>query len=306
MSKSIVYFTRGITPASLVRIFEKLNIDLPGKVGIKISTGEPGNQNYLKPELIKGLVEKVSGTIIECNTAYEGGRNQTEQHLAAAKDHGFTAIAPVEIMDAEAEIEIPVQGGRLLDVDIVGEGIKNYDSFINLAHFKGHQMAGFGGVLKNQAIGFASAVGKAYIHTAGKTRDLKKFYRCFDTEENMAELLPAQDDFLEAMAEAAKAVADYVNSKGENRIVYINILNNLSVDCDCSADPEAPCMQDIGILASLNPVAVDQAALDLIFASNDPGRDHFIERVEEQHGRHVLESAAKLGLGKREYELIEI
>lgn len=306
MTKSKVYFTRNITPSSLVKIFEKLNINLPGKVGVKISTGEPGGNNYLKPELIKDLVEKVNGDIVECNTAYEGGRNQTERHLEAAKDHGFTAIAPVKIMDAEGEIEIPIKNGKFLEADIVGQGIENYDSFINLAHFKGHQMAGFGGVLKNQAIGFASSVGKTYIHTAGKTRDLEKFYRCFDSEENMAELLPPQDDFLASMAEAAKAIADYLQQKGKNRIAYINVMNNLSIDCDCAVDPEAPCMQDIGILASLDPVALDQASLDLIYNSSDPGRDHFVERVEQQHGAYILKCAEQLGLGNRAYELIEV
>lgn len=309
MTKAKVYFTKEITPASLVRIFEKLDVNLPGKVGVKISTGEPGGNNYLKPELIEDLVQKVNGTIVECNTAYEGGRNGTEKHLKAAKDHGFTEIAEVDIMDADGDMEIPAKGGRLLAVDIVGEHFDNYDSFINLAHFKGHQMGGFGGVLKNQSIGFASSVGKTYIHTAGKSRDLEKFYRCFDSAENMAEMLPPQDDFLEAMAESAKAVADYMTQKstnGEPRIVYIDVMNNLSIDCDCAVNPEAPCMQDIGILASLDPVALDQAAIDFVWQSDDPGRDHFVERVEGQHGRYILECAEKLGLGTREYELIEI
>lgn len=309
MVKSKVYFTKEITPASLVRIFEKLGVDLPGKVGVKISTGEPGGHNYLKPELIKELVQKVNGTIVECNTAYEGGRNGTEQHLQAARDHGFTVIAEVDIMDADGDIEIPIKDGRLLEVDIVGKHMNDYDSFINLAHFKGHQMGGFGGVLKNQSIGFASSVGKTYIHTAGKSRDLEQFYRCFDSAENMAAMLPEQDDFLEAMAESAKAVADYMAEKstnGEPRIAYIDVMNNLSIDCDCSAHPEDPCMKDIGILASLDPVALDQAAIDLIWQSDDPGRDHFVERVERQHGRYILECAEHLGLGSREYDLEEI
>ncbi len=306
MSSAKVYFTPEITPQSLVRIYEALGVDLPGKVAVKISTGEPGGHNFLQPALIKNLIEKVHGTIVECNTAYEGGRSQTAQHLKTAAEHGFTAIAPVEILDSADEIELPVKDGKILQLDIVGQGIRDFDSFINLAHFKGHKMAGFGGVLKNQAIGFASSVGKAYIHTAGKTRDLEKFYHCFDSEENMAELLPTQDQFLEAMADAAKAVADYIATKGENRIVYINVINNLSVDCDCSTDPEAPCMQDIGIVASLDPVAADQAAIDLVWQADDPGREHFVARIEEQNGRHILETAAELGLGNHTYQLIRL
>ena len=208
-------------------------------------------------------------------------------------------------MDAEGEIELPVQDGKLLDVDIVGKNIANYDSFINLAHFKGHPMGGFGGALKNQSIGFASAVGKTYIHTAGRSRDLQAFLHAFDSAENQARMLPPQDDFLRSMAESAKAVADYLAQQGK-LIVYIDVVNNLSVDCDCSSHPEAPCMQDIGILASLDPVALDQAVIDLIWQSDDPGRDHFVHRVERQNGLHILECAAELGMGSREYELIEI
>lgn len=304
--KAKVYFTSEITPAALVRIYQQLGMPLDGRrVAVKISTGEAGNNNYLKPELIKDLAQAVNGTIVECNTAYEGARNLTDAHLQIAEKHGFTDIAEVDIMDANGEIEIPVHGGKHLAVDIIGQNIDNYDAMINLAHFKGHQMGGYGGALKNQAIGVASAVGKVYIHTAGKTRDLEKFYHCFDTPENMAELLPAQDDFLESMAEAAKAVADYFESQ-QKPILYINILNNLSIDCDCAVEPEAPCMADIGIAASLDPVALDQACIDLIWNSTDPGRDHFVERVEQQHGRHILESAAELGLGSREYELVNI
>lgn len=303
MSK--VYFTKSITPASVVKIFEKLNTQLPGKVAVKISTGEAGNPNYLKPELIKDLVQKVNGTIIECNTAYLGARNDVQTHLQTAKDHGFTEIADVDIMDAEGEIEIPVRGGQHLKVDIIGQNFPNYDSMINLAHFKGHPAGGFGGALKNQAIGIASAVGKVYIHTAGKSKDLQKFFHAFDTPENMAEMLPPQDDFLASMAEAAKAVADYMQ-ENHKPIVYINVINNLSVDCDCVAEPEAPCMQDIGIAASLDPVALDQVCLDLIYNSNDPGRDHFVERVESMHGAHILEVAEALGMGSRQYELESI
>lgn len=305
MNKSKVYFTKNISPASLVKIFEKLNVTLPGKTAVKISTGEAGNPNYLKPELIKDLVQKVNGIIIECNTAYLGARNDVTTHLQTAKDHGFTDIAEVDIMDAEGEMEIPVHNGTHLEVDIIGQNFPNYDSMINLAHFKGHPAGGFGGALKNQAIGIASAIGKVYIHTAGHSRDLAKFFHAFDTPENMAEMLPEQDDFLASMAEAAKAVADYMQENGKP-IVYINVINNLSVDCDCVAEPEAPCMQDIGIAASLDPVALDQACLDLIYNSTDPGRDHFVERVETMHGAHILEVAEQLGLGSREYELEDI
>lgn len=304
--KPKVYFTREITPESLVKIYEALNASLDGKkVAVKISTGEAGNNNYLKPELIKDLVEKVNGTIVECNTAYEGARNLTDAHLQTAKDHGFTKIADVDIMDADGEIEIPVHGGKHLEVDIIGKNFDNYDAMINLAHFKGHQMGGYGGVLKNQSIGIASSAGKVYIHTAGKSRDLEKFYRCFDTPESMAEMLPPQDDFLEAMAEAAKAVADYYAGQ-QKPILYINIMNNLSIDCDCAVEPEAPCMADIGIAASLDPVALDQACIDMIWNSTDPGRDHFVERVEQQNGRHIIETAAELGLGSRDYELVTL
>lgn len=305
MAKSKVYFTKEITPASLVKIFEKLNLPAEGKVAIKISTGEAGNPNYLKPELIKDLVKKVNGIIVECNTAYLGARNDTTTHYETAKEHGFTEIANVDIMDADGDMEIPVDGGKFLDVDIIGKNLADYDYVINLAHFKGHPMGGFGGVLKNQSIGFASAVGKTYIHTAGRTRDLEKFLHAFDSAENMAEMLPPQNDFLDSMAESAKAVAYYLEREGKP-IVYIDVINNLSVDCDCSAHPETPCMADIGIAASLDPVALDQACIDLIWNSNDPGRDHFVERVERQNGRRILETAEKLGMGSREYELEEL
>lgn len=295
MSKSKVYFSREISPESLVRVYEALGAKLPGKVAVKISTGEAGNPNYLQPALIKDLVQKLGGTIVECNTAYEGARNDTAAHLQTAKDHGFTEIADVDIMDAEGEIEIPINGGKHLDVDIIGKNFDNYDSMLNLAHFKGHPMGGFGGALKNQSIGIASSAGKAYIHTAGKSRDVTTVW------DNVA----PQDDFLESMAEAATAVADYMKAQSEP-IVYINVINNLSVDCDCVATPEAPCMADIGIAGSLDPVALDQACIDLIWNSDDPGRDHFVERVERQNGRLTIDAAANLGLGSKDYELIEL
>lgn len=291
MNKAKVYFTRQITPQSLIAIYEKLEKQLSGRIGVKISTGEAGGHNYLKPELIGDLVKKLNGTIIECNTAYAGRRNTLSEHLKVVEEHGFTKIAKVDIMDATSEFEIPVAKGKHLDVDIVGGNLKNYDALLNLAHFKGHMMGGFGGVLKNQSIGVASSAGKAYIHTAGATRDVNELWG----------KLPAQNDFLESMAEAAEAVADYM----KGNIVYIDVMNNLSIDCDCDSNPEAPCMEDIGILASIDPVAVDQACIDMIWNSQDKGRDHFIERVERQNGRHILPYAESLGLGSREYELIE-
>ena len=291
MEKRKVYFTKEITPESLVKIYEALGVEATGKVGVKISTGEAGGHNYLKPELIKTLVNKLNANILECNTAYAGKRNTTEAHLQTIHDHGFDAIATVDLMDKDGEIEIPANG-KHLDVDIVGKTIANYDYIINLAHFKGHAMGGFGGVIKNQSIGIASSNGKAYIHTAGATRNPNELWNN----------LPEQNAFLESMAEAAKAVSDYMNG----HILYIDVMNNLSVDCDCDSNPEDPCMKDIGILASLDPVAVDQACIDKIWESTDPGRDHFIERVERQNGRHILPYAESIGLGSREYELIEI
>ncbi len=291
MEKRKVYFTKEITPESLVKIYEALGVEATGKVGIKISTGEAGGHNYLKPELIKTLVNKLNANILECNTAYAGKRNTTEAHLQTIHDHGFDAIATVDLMDKDGEIEIPANG-KHLDVDIVGKTIANYDYIINLAHFKGHAMGGFGGVIKNQSIGIASSNGKAYIHTAGATRNPNELWN----------KLPEQNAFLESMAEAAKAVSDYMNG----HILYIDVMNNLSVDCDCDSNPEDPCMKDIGILASLDPVAVDQACIDKIWKSTDPGRDHFIERVERQNGRHILPYAESIGLGNREYELVEI
>lgn len=289
MEKAKVYFTKEITEESLIRIFESLHENLEGKVAVKISTGEHGNPNYLDPKLIRGLVQKLNGTIVECNTAYEGKRNRTEDHWKTIEEHGFTKIAPVDLMDEEGDMEIPVVGGKHLKGNYVGDHLKNYDSMLMLSHFKGHPMGGFGGALKNMSIGVASARGKSWIHSAG----MKQSGFSPDTP---------QDDFLESMAEADRAVIDYM----KGRILYINVINNLSVDCDCVATPEAPCMQDIGILASLDPVAIDQAGLDLIYQSTDSGRDHFVERVETRNGKHTIEYAEQLGLGTTEYELISI
>lgn len=292
MTKSVVYFTKEITPDSLVRICQATGFNLPGRVGVKISTGEPGGHNYLKPELIGKLVQLLGANIVECNTAYAGRRNTLAEHLKTVEEHGFNKIARVDIMDSEGEFEIPVSNGRHLKYDIVGTHLKNYDSILNLAHFKGHAMGGFGGVLKNQSIGIASADGKAYIHTAGAAR----------STDGLWSHIARQDDFLESMAEAAKAVADYMHGN----ILYVDVMNNLSVDCDCDSNPEKPCMADIGILASADPVAVDQAAIDKIWSSDDKGRDHFIARVERQNGRHILPYAESIGLGSREYELRNI
>ena len=287
-----VYFIREITPRNMVRIYEAQERPATGKVAVKLSTGEPDGHNYLKPEQIKEIVTKVGGTIVECNTAYGGGRARTADHLKAAADHGFTAIAAVDIMDAEGETALPVEGGRHLAEDYVGKNFLNYDFTVVLSHFKGHAMGGFGGAIKNISIGIASSAGKAWIHSAGKTKNAAEMWSA----------LPPQDDFLESMAEAAKAVADHC---GE-RILYINVMNNLSVDCDCDAHPAAPEMGDIGILASTDPVALDKACVDLVYASDDPGKVHLIERIESRHGTHTLDHAAAIGLGDPDYELIDI
>lgn len=287
-----VYFFKEISSDNLVKIYEALGREAKGKVAVKLSTGEPGGHNFLQPSLIKALVQKVNGTIVECNTAYGGGRADTESHLKAAADHGFTAIAPVVIMDAEGEVELPVEGGKHLKFDIVGNDFLNYDFTIILSHFKGHAMGGFGGAIKNMSIGIASSNGKAWIHSAGKTRVPAEAWKN----------LPEQDDFLESMAEAAKAVADHCG----DRILYISVANNLSVDCDCDASPEEPRMGDIGILASLDPVALDRACTDLVRSSEDPGKVHLIERIDSRHGKHTLDHAEALGMGSQKYELVTL
>lgn len=287
-----VYFIREINPQNLVKIYEALGREAKGRVAVKLSTGEPGGSNFLQPALIGELVKKVDGTIVECNTTYGGGRASTADHLKAAADHGFTAIAPVDIMDAEGETALPVRGGKHLKEDFVGRNYLNYDFTVVLSHFKGHAMGGFGGAVKNISIGIASSAGKAWIHSAGKTKNANEMWGS----------LPAQDDFLESMAEAAKAVADHCG----DRILYISVANNLSVDCDCDAHPAAPEMGDIGILASTDPVALDKACVDLVYASDDPGKVHLIERIESRHGTHTLDHAAAIGLGDPDYELIDI
>lgn len=285
-----VYMFKEISPENLVKIYEALGREATGKVAVKLSTGEPGGHNFLQPALIKDLVQKVKGTIVECNTAYWGGRADTENHLKAAKDHGFTAIAPVDIMDAEGEVALPVKGGKHLKEDFVGSHYLNYDFTIVLSHFKGHAMGGFGGAIKNISIGIASSVGKAWIHSAGKTKG------------NPWGNLPPQDDFLESMAEAAKAIVDHCGDK----ILYISVANNLSVDCDCDSSPEDPKMGDIGILASLDPIALDKACTDLVRASEDHGKIHLIERIDSRNGMHTLEYGEKIGLGSQKYELVKL
>ncbi len=287
-----VYFIEEISPENLVRIYEALGRKAEGRVAVKVSTGEPGGHNFLQPTLIADLVHKVGGTIVECNTAYGGGRSDTENHLKAAADHGFTSIADVDIMDADGEVALPVKGGRHLKEDFVGRNYLNYDFTVILSHFKGHAMGGFGGAIKNMSIGIASSKGKAWIHSAGKTKDQNKVWGD----------LPAQDDFLESMAEAAKAVADHCGDK----ILYISVANNLSVDCDCDSSPEDPKMGDIGILASLDPVALDKACVDMVRASKDHGKIHLIERIDSRHGMHTLDYGEKIGLGSQEYRLVRL
>lgn len=288
MAKAKVYFTPEITPAALQRIYAALGVQLWGKVAVKISTGEPGGHNFLQPALIGDLVKSLSGTIVECNTAYEGRRNTTEAHWQAIREHGFMEIAPCDIMDEEGEMALPVTGGKHLTENFVGAHLANYNSMLMLSHFKGHLMGGFGGALKNMSIGVASAHGKAHIHGVGKPEDI---------------WTADHDSFLECMAEADKAVMDYM---GRRNIVYINIANRLSVDCDCDANPHEPEMADIGIFASLDPVAVDQACVDAVYNSTDEGKAALIKRMESRNGIHTVEVAAALGLGSREYEIINI
>ncbi len=296
MAQSKVYMTREISPEALVKLYKVLGRPANGhNVAVKISTGEAGNNHYLKPTLIRALVDTVKGTIVECNTAYNGKRNTTAAHWQTIHDHGFDSIAKVDIMDEEGQMTIPVKDTRHIKHDIVGDHMKNYDYMINLAHFKGHAMGGFGGVLKNASIGVASADGKAYIHSAGKT----------DKVEGLWSNLAEQDHFLESMAAAAQAVHDYF---GDN-IIYINVMNNMSVDCDCDGHPYAPLLSDYGILASTDPVALDKACTDIIFNMKpSQGNDNapLIERINSRHGTHTIDHAAAIGLGSLEYEIIDI
>ena len=299
MTKSKVFFTKEITPKGLERIYQALGVDITNngrsKVGVKVSTGEDGAKGYLKPELIGPFVKSLNGVIIECNTAYPGARNSAKDHIKVAQKHGFTTYADVDIMDAEGDFEIPVRNGKHLKYDLIGKNFANYDAIVNLAHGKGHAMGGFGANLKNQSIGIASRNGKAYIHSCGKTKSPKL---CWVSRHK-------QVDFIESMAEAATAVADYLREENKP-IIYITVANALSLDCDCDAKQGDPVMNDIGIFGSLDPVANDQAFIDAIWASKDPGAKDLMERIDSREGRAILPYAESLGLGSTDYELIEI
>ena len=289
MEKAKVYFTKEITPESVVKMYETLGLELPGKVAVKLHSGEQGNQNYIRPEFVKAMVERV----VECNTAYGGARNSTEKHKKLIEEHGWTKYFDVDLMDAEGpDMELSIPNGKVIKENFVGKNLKNYDSMLVLSHFKGHPMGGYGGALKQLSIGVASSQGKSWIHSAGKTKD----------QTILWDNLPEQNKFLEAMADSASSIVEYFKGK----IVFINVMCNLSVDCDCCAKAEDPCMKDIGILASLDPIAIDQACIDLIYHSKDPGRDHFVQRVERQNGIHTIEAAQELGFGTREYERINV
>ena len=294
MSRAIVYFTRTISPDKVLVLYERLGIKLPGKLAVKVHSGEQGNQNYIKPNFWKPIIEKLGGTVVECNTAYGGARNTTDKHLKLIREHQWSNTFDFDLMDAEGpDLEVPIPGGKVIKKDYVGKNLADYDSMLVLSHFKGHPMGGFGGALKQLSIGCASSGGKAYIHSAGRTTD----------QYDLWNDLPEQDRFLEAMADAASAVVSYF----KGNMAFINVMKNLSVDCDCCEIAEDPCMRDIGMLASLDPVAIDQACVDLVYAAtDDPGQSHFLERIETRHGVHTIEAASDLGFGSRDYELIEI
>ena len=286
--KAKVCFSREITPEKVVALYRAVGRELPGKVAVKLHSGEQGNQNFLGPDFWRPMIEAVHGTVVECNTAYEGERNTTEKHRRTMIKHGWSTNFDVDILDAEGpDLELAVPNGRSIQKNFVGKDIANYDSMLVLSHFKGHPMGGFGGALKQLSIGCASSYGKAYIHGAGEPEKI---------------WTADHDSFLDAMADAASSVVEYFKDK----TVFINVMKNMSVDCDCCAVAEDPCMADIGILASLDPIAVDQACLDLVYASDDPGRDHLVERIESLNGVRTVESAAALGFGTREYELVEL
>ena len=286
--RSTVYFTRQITPEAVLQLYEHLGKPLPGKVAVKVHSGEPGNQNFLRPEFWKPVVDRVNGTIVECNTAYKGKRDIAERHMQTFREHGWSTLFPVDLLDAQGpDLELEIPNGKQIQKNYVGKDIAGYDSCLILSHFKGHPMGGYGGALKQLSIGFASAYGKKYIHGAGSTENFWK------TERNR---------FLESMADAAGSVMEFF----KNEIVYINVMKNMSIDCDCCAVAEDPCIADIGMLISLDPVAIDQACLDLVYGCDDPGKAHLIERIESRNGIHTIEAAAELGLGSREYELIEV
>ena len=292
MEKTKVYFTKEITSESLVKIYEKLGIELKERVAVKLHSGEEGNQNYLRPEFVKNIIDRVGGTVVECNTAYDGARNTTEKHKKLMTSHGWDKYYKVDIMDSEGDTTLDIPNGKIIKKDYVGKHINNYDSILVLSHFKGHPMGGFGGALKQLSIGFASSGGKAYIHTAGKTTDMNDLWNN----------IPSQEKFIESMADAASVV----HNEFKGNIAYINVMKNMSVDCDCCAKAEDPCMKDIGILASIDPVAIDKACLDLVYNSSDKGKDHLIERIESRQGTHIIDAAASIGFGNSNYELINI
>lgn len=285
---SIVYFTREITPEKVLELYKRAVKDLPGKVAIKLHSGEKGNQNFLGPEFWKPVIEYVGGTVVECNTAYDGERNETRKHKKLLEDHGWSRYFDVDLLDAEGpDMELVIPNGKVIKKKYIGKDLANYDSMLVLSHFKGHPMGGYGGALKQLSIGVASSYGKAYIHGAGVPEDI------WTADHNA---------FLESMADAALSVIEYL----KGNILYVNVMKNMSVDCDCCAVAEDPCIEDIGILVSTDPVAIDQACIDLVYACSDPGKPHFIERIESRNGVHTIEAAAELGYGTREYELVEI
>lgn len=293
MEKAKVYFTKELSPESVVKMFKILNKDLSGTIAVKVHSGEEGNQNYLRPEFMKPMVEYVNGTIVECNTAYDGERNSSRKHKRLLEKHGWSKCFNVDLLDEDGpDLELKIQNGKVLKKNFVGKNLANYDSMLVLSHFKGHPMGGYGGALKQLSIGCASSEGKAWIHSAGKLKDQSVLW----------DNLPEQDMFLESMADAAKSVVEYF----KGNIAFINIMCNMSVDCDCCAVAEDPCMKDMGILASLDPVAIDQACIDLVKNSDDPGKEHLLERIKSRHGTHTIDAAAELGVGTKEYELIEI
>ena len=286
--KSKVYFTKHITPENVLKLFQMLNTELPGKVAIKVHSGEVGNQNFLRPDFWEPIVKHVGGTVVECNTAYEGERNTTEKHLKAIEKHSWNQYFDFDLLDAEGpDIELDIPKGKVIQKNYIGKNAANYDSMLVLSHFKGHPMGGYGGAIKQLSIGVGSSYGKAYIHGAGEPEKI---------------WTADHDLFLESMADAAMSVIDFY----KGNLAYINVMKNMSVDCDCCAKAEDPCMADIGILASLDPIAIDQACVDLVYASNDPGKDHLIERIESRNGVLTIEAAAKLGYGSRDYELVNI
>ena len=283
-----VYFSKTITPEKVLELLNLIDKTLPGKVAIKVHSGEKGNQNFLHPEFWKPVIDHVGGTVVECNTAYKGARDTTQRHLQLLQDHGWSKYFPVDLLDAQGpDLELPIPGGKIIQKNFVGKDLVNYDSMLVLSHFKGHPMGGYGGAIKQLSIGVASSYGKKYIHGTGKVEDF---------------WVSDHDSFLEAMAEAAGTVIDFF----KGNLIYVNVMKNMSLDCDCCAVAEDPCIGDIGILVSTDPIAIDQACIDLVYASEDPGKAHLLERIESRNGIHTIEAAAAIGYGSREYTLVEI